>query len=709
MRRQTPLILQSDEYECGYAALAMICAHHGLGTTPSRLQAMCDKGGALSAADIREIGSAVGLRCRALKVPAHLLHDAITAPAILHWDRRHYVVLVSAGRKFRIHDPAVGVMRLSKHEFAARYSGVAISAVPDKHFRRSKELSSAKRVIVQELLRLARRTSGTFAGAVCLSVVLLLTLLFSPLFVRVAVDALGTSSSSLSFLAALAVCFGTMSIFSAGTQLVRDYVMLHWGVDLGMQLGGYVMGRLMGAKLTYFSTKAPSEVVSRFYAIEAIRSRLSEGSVGATIDGAMAILLLGAVVVIDVLLAGIVLAGMAAICMVRSCTYSTVRNWEATSVVLAAKERALTIENVQGIESIKALVVGRQRFMDWGATLHESARAGLEHRKRTTCVNAANVLIEGICDVAAITAAIWFVMEQRITVGDVFAFAAYKGMLTGATIGLVGSIVDIRTIGVYVERLADFVDVDSEDQEADVLADCGGDDVLRTIELCGVWYRYGVGDWVLRGIDMSIDAGQFVVVLGETGGGKSTLLKVLLGLFEPERGEVQLNGKAADQRRMSALRRASSTILQNDVVFSGTFAENIALGHEERDEERLRWAAEMAGIHDEIVERPLGYDTVVFDHGGISSGEKQRVVLARAFYRKPQLFVIDEGMAHLDDDTAGAVFGRLRRMGAACVLVTHDRRWATKADAVYEMAEGKLRRMAEGRDVGRGAVEEPVG
>ena len=478
-------------------------------------------------------------------------------------------------------------MRLSKHEFAARYSGVAISAVPDKHFRRSKELSSAKRVLVQELLRLARRTSGTFAGAVCLSVVLLLTLLFSPLFVRVAVDALGTSSSNLSFLAALAVCFGTMSIFSAGTQLVRDYVMLHWGVDLGMQLGGYVMGRLMGAKLTYFSTKAPSEVVSRFYAIEAIRSRLSEGSVGATIDGAMAILLLGAVVVIDVSLAGIVLAGMAAICLVRSCTYSTVRNWEATSVVLAAKERALTIENVQGIESIKALVVDHRRFMDWGATLHESARAGLEHRKRTTCVNAANVLIEGICDVAAITAAIWFVMEQRITVGDVFAFAAYKGM--------------------------------------------------------------------------------------------------------------------------SALRRTSSTILQNDVVFSGTFAENIALGHEERDEERLRWAAEMAGIHDEIVERPLGYDTVVFDHGGISSGEKQRVVLARAFYRKPQLFVIDEGMAHLDDDTAGAVFGRLRRMGAACVLVTHDRRWATKADAVYEMAEGKLRRMAEGRDVGRGAVEEPVG
>lgn len=587
MRRQTPLIIQSDEYECGYAALAMICAHHGLATTPSRLQAMCDKGSALSAADIREVGSAVGLRCRALKVPAHLLHDAITAPAILHWDRRHYVVLVSAGRKFRVHDPAVGVMRLSKHEFAARYSGVAISAVPDKHFRRSKELSSAKRVLVQELLRLARRTSGTFAGAVCLSVVLLLTLLFSPLFVRVAVDALGTSSSNLSFLAALAVCFGTMSIFSAGTQLVRDYVMLHWGVDLGMQLGGYVMGRLMGAKLTYFSTKAPSEVVSRFYAIEAIRSRLSEGSVGATIDGAMAILLLGAVVVIDVSLAGIVLAGMAAICLVRSCTYSTVRNWEATSVVLAAKERALTIENVQGIESIKALVVDHRRFMDWGATLHESARAGLEHRKRTTCVNAANVLIEGICDVAAITAAIWFVMEQRITVGDVFAFAAYKGM--------------------------------------------------------------------------------------------------------------------------SALRRTSSTILQNDVVFSGTFAENIALGHEERDEERLRWAAEMAGIHDEIVERPLGYDTVVFDHGGISSGEKQRVVLARAFYRKPQLFVIDEGMAHLDDDTAGAVFGRLRRMGAACVLVTHDRRWATKADAVYEMAEGKLRRMAEGRDVGRGAVEEPVG
>ena len=587
LRRQTPLIIQSDEYECGYAALAMICAHHGLATTPSRLQAMCDKGSALSAADIREVGSAVGLRCRALKVPAHLLHDAITAPAILHWDRRHYVVLVSAGRKFRVHDPAVGVMRLSKHEFAARYSGVAISAVPDKHFRRSKELSSAKRVLVQELLRLARRTSGTFAGAVCLSVVLLLTLLFSPLFVRVAVDALGTSSSNLSFLAALAVCFGTMSIFSAGTQLVRDYVMLHWGVDLGMQLGGYVMGRLMGAKLTYFSTKAPCDVVSRFYAIEAIRSRLSEGSVGATIDGAMAILLLGAVVVIDVSLAGIVLAGMAAICLVRSCTYSTVRNWEATSVVLAAKERALTIENVQGIESIKALVVDHRRFMDWGATLHESARAGLEHRKRTTCVNAANVLIEGICDVAAITAAIWFVMEQRITVGDVFAFAAYKGM--------------------------------------------------------------------------------------------------------------------------SALRRTSSTILQNDVVFSGTFAENIALGHEERDEERLRWAAEMAGIHDEIVERPLGYDTVVFDHGGISSGEKQRVVLARAFYRKPQLFVIDEGMAHLDDDTAGAVFGRLRRMGAACVLVTHDRRWATKADAVYEMAEGRLRRMAEGRDVGRGAVEEPVG
>lgn len=693
LRRKTPLILQSDEYECGYAALAMICAYHGLATTPSQLRRTCDKGGVLSAADIREVGQAVGLRCRAFKIPAELVRDSIAIPAILHWDRHHYVVLASAGRKFRVHDPAIGILHLSRHEFAARYSGVAISSVPERHFRKSNDASSGKRAIVEELLRLASRTSGTFVGAVCLSAVLLLTLLLSPLYVRVAADALGASSSSVSFLAALAVCFGAMSIFSAGTQLVRDYMMAHWGVDLGMQLGRYVMGRLMGAKLAYFSTRVPSEVVSRFYAIEAIRSRLSEGSVGATIDGAMAVLLLAAVVAIDTWLAGIVLVGMGAICVVRSGTYSNLRNWEATSVVLAAKERALTIENIHGIESIKALVVARQRFLNWGATLHESARANLEYRKRAICVSAANALIEGLCDVVAITAAIWFVMEQQISIGDMFAFSAYKGMLTGATIGLVGSIVDIRTTGVYVERLADFMDMATEDEVVSELTEYGRDDVLCKLELCGVWYRYGVGDWVLRGTDLSIDAGEFVVILGETGGGKSTLLKVLLGLFTPEMGEVRLNGKTADEQRMLALRRASSAILQNDVVFTGTFAENIALGYEKRDEERLRWAAEMASIHGEIVRRPLGYDTLVFDHGGISSGEKQRIVLARAFYRRPQLFVVDEGMAHLDDGTAGVVFGRLRQMGAACVMVTHDRRWATGADAVYEMVEGKLRRV----------------
>jgi ATP-binding cassette subfamily B protein RaxB len=287
---------------------------------------------------------------------------------------------------------------------------------------------------------------------------------------------------------------------------------------------------------------------------------------------------------------------------------------------------------------------------------------------------------------------IWLSVRMAIaggfSLGMVFAFLAYRLQFATTAKNLIDRAIDLRMLSLHLERLSDIA-LTREDQgffEPDVAtAPLRGE-----IELKGVTYAYGIHDpQVLKGVDLRIAPGEHVAITGVSGGGKTTLAKIILGLLDPTSGEVLVDGAPLQRMGRRAFREQVAAVLQDDLLFAGTIAENVA-GFDEVDPERLAAALEAAAVAQDIAAMPMKHLSLVGDMGSaLSGGQRQRILLARALYRRPRLLVLDEGTAHLDLAHERAVNANISAMGITRIVIAHRRETIEAADRVITLADGK--------------------
>jgi ATP-binding cassette, subfamily B, bacterial CvaB/MchF/RaxB len=686
-RPRVRLVRQTEVAECGLACLAMVANFHGLdidlGSLRRRFQPSM-RGAPLKS--LIAIADRMGLSPRAVKLPLTEVSN-LAMPAVLHWDMNHYVVLERVQRgQALIHNPD-GTSKWYKQEELGRFfTGVALELRPSDQFERADQ---RERLRLSQLWRRMTGLKRALAQTLVLSVVLQAFVLASPYYMQVAVDqALPALDRDL--LTVLALGFGLFTLVNAAASLLRGFVLLSAGTSLSFGIAANIARKLFRLPISWFEKRHVGDVLSRFQSVTPIQQALTQGAVAAVVDGALTILTLVLMFFYSVELALVAVAAFALYLAVRLISFSFEREARESAIVAASREQSTMIESVRGITTLRLFNRESTRHALWQTRLTESLNAGVDSARIGLWQGAANTLILGLETVISVWLAIGYVMDGGFSVGMVFAYVAYKTQFLQKAASLVDQAIAFRMLGLHLERLSDIAMSDD-----DISLGAGADastELHGGIELKDVTYRYSATDpLVLQGINLVVEAGSHVAITGPSGGGKSTLVKILLGLVEPDSGDMLVDGLPLAQFGHKSYHDQVGAVLQDDSLFAGSLADNIALFDDAPDMERIQAAATSAAIHADIARMPMGYETLVGDMGSaLSGGQKQRVLLARALYRQPRLLVMDEGTAHLDAKTEKAVNGAIAEMGMTRIVIAHRAETIQAADRVLLVIGGKV-------------------
>lgn len=687
------MVRQSLAVECGLACLAMVLSHHKVAIELAELRALAPPSShGTKVRQLVDLAARYGITGRAVRVELDELAN-LRLPAILHWDFSHFVVLESfKGAGGVIVDPAVGRRKVTARELSDRFTGVAVE------FRPSSALTPTRRLVKASLSDFWSSASGLGRSAAVLtvlSITIQILLLISPVVLAtLADDAIRLGSRNLALtLGGVMVAIG---VLTAGGEALRRSSLVRLGVSLNAQINLNLMRHLLTLGFPFFLHRRLNDLLSRVDSTRAIRDALTEEALPTVVDGVFAACTIVIVVLISPLAGALMALSVFAYFAVKQLTYVASRaNAQGTLEALAA-ERGVLTDTLRGISTVHLLNAQSSRLNAWcGSNLH-ALNATQRQRDLVVKVAALRSALTA-ADLALIAVAgVLLVMDAQLTLGGLMALLLYRQQFQDRAFTLVDRAFELRLLGVHLERLSDIVD-----GEPDRPAPEGRPEALAItearLEASDLWFRHGDdAPWVLRGAALDVRPGEFLAISGRSGGGKTTLLRILTGLLTPSVGEVRVDGQSVRPANLAALRDSIGVVLQDDQIFSGTILENISAWDVPSDSERVVACAKLACIHDDILRLPMGYHTLLGDMGSsLSGGQRQRLFIARALYRQPRLILLDEGTANLDQELEAAILANLRGLGATIVCIAHRQTAIDLADRVLTLADGQLRQVSD--------------
>jgi ATP-binding cassette, subfamily B, bacterial CvaB/MchF/RaxB len=690
--KSTPYIPQSEASECALACLAMVAGYHGYKTGLISLRqryGMSLKGATLK--QVIQVAEDIGFNARPLRGEIDDLPH-LSLPAILHWNLNHFVVLTKItdglrGRKYHIHDPSQGSQVLTREEISRSFTGVALDLMKSENFKPKTERTQLG---ITQLWSSISGFWSTLRQVVFLSLVLQLVVLAAPFFLQISIDTVFPSFDQ-DLLLMLALGFGGLTVINFLASWLRSLVLVTLSNSLSYQVVVNLFRHLMRQPLHYFEKRHVGDVISRFGSTIPITQLLTQGMIAAFIDGIMALLTLVLMFVYSPMLGFLALAALLAYIAVRMAFLQALRFRNIDAITTAARESSTFIESVRGIAAIKAFGQEGNRQRLWQKSKADAVNAQIRLGRLTAGFDAVGQLIIAIEKVIFVYVAISLALEAKLTIGMVFAFQAYKTQFLDAGMRLVEQAINFKIIQVHLGRIADIALSKQEDDGKMLSSD--RPDFGGAIELQNIRYSYGVGEpEVLRGISLTIQPGEMVAFVGPSGGGKTTLMKIMMGLFDPTYGQVLVGGRPISSFGKQAFRQCIGSVAQDDSLYAGTLAENIAFFDSEVDMERIVEAAKLAAIHDDINAMPLRYDSLIGDMGSVlSGGQKQRVLLARALYNRPKVLLMDEGTAHLDPVNESRVLEALSSLNITRIVIAHRSQSIAAAERVYTIVDGVVR------------------
>ena len=677
--RRTPVVRQAEAAECGLACLAMVAAHHGYKADLATLRrrfALSLKGTTLKT--LTTIADDLGLNARPLRCEPEELGELVL-PAILHWDMAHFVVLTRVNRpigtlslaaRYTLHDPAHGEMVIGRAELSRHFTGVALELRPSDRFQRKNE------AVKLRLSQMWTKVSGLKRGllqAVLLSVVLQAASLAMPFYLQTAIDtalpALETDPITV-----LALGFGALVLIQMLATWLRSWALLGLTSQLGYQMVVNLFRHMMQLPLAWFERRHVGDVISRFGSTGPLVSMLSDGLIAALLDGVMALITLGLMLVYSPTLAMLAAAtlGIGALLQVGSLQW--MKGLNANIIAANAAEQSALIESVRGILGVKTFGQERNRLLLWQNRKVEAVNAQIRIGRVTSGFDAVQQAVSGLETILFVYLATRMAMAAEITVGMIFAFQSYKGQFLGAGNRLINTAITWKLNEVHMARIADIAMAPPEPGMAGAVGTHGErTPLIGRIELRNVSFRYGTGEpLVLTDVNIVVEPCETLLLVGPSGGGKTTLMKIMLGLLDPSEGEVLMDGVPLHQYGKAAFRHQVGAIMQDDLLYAGSIAENIAMFDSEIDMDRVRTVARQAAIAEDIERMPMGYESLVGDMGSsLSGGQRQRVLIARALYRQPKFIFADELTASLDPANHARIGGTLAGVPATRIIVTH--------------------------------------
>jgi len=687
--RRVPLVLQTEGAECGMACLAMVASHLGLRTDLPTLRkrfSISLKGATL--ADLVRMAGQLQLNARPLRAEMEHLPQ-LQLPCVLHWDLNHFVVLTELGRSGAVlHDPARGVRRVSMDELSKHFTGVALELLPGPDF---KPHTDRQAVTMRQLLGRVTGLRRSLAQIFVLALALEGFMLLAPFFMQWVVDMVLVSADR-DLLVTLGVGFGLLVLVQVATGAIRSWAVLYLSATLNLQWLGNVFAHLMRLPVSWFEKRHTGDVLSRFGAIQHIQQTMTTSFIEAVLDGLLVVLTLAMMCVYSGTLSAIAVGCVAVYALLRWAFFRPLREATEESIVHEAKRETHFLESLRGVQSIKLFNRQEDRQAQFMNRVVDAMNASIATRKLTLMFGVMHKLVFGLERIAVVWVGALLVMDRNFSVGMLFAFFAYKEQFALRVSGLIDKLVELKMLKLQGERLADIVLTAPEQDAAGLLPSAHPGKVAPRLELSNVSFRYSDAEpEVLSGLSFVIEPGESVAIVGPSGGGKTTLLKLMLGIHAPQGGEIRVGGIHLPQLGMRAWRDMIGTVMQDDQLFAGSISDNICFFDASPDFEWAEECARLAAIHDEIVAMPMGYNTLIGDMGAsISGGQKQRILLARALYKRPQILFLDEATSALDVDRERLVNQAIRQLDLTRIIVAHRPETIASAGRVIVLKDGNV-------------------
>lgn len=685
-RGELPVIQQNEIAECGLACLAMIAAYHGHDVDMAGMRrrfAVSIKGATLSR--LIAIADRLDLGARPLRAEPEHLSD-LRMPCILHWDMNHFVVLKRVARGMaEIHDPARGAVTMPMAELGRHFTGIALELTPTADFRPVRAREPIRlRALIGDVVGWRRALVQVFSLALALE---LFTLLL-PMSMQWVIDRVLVSADA-ELLTLLALGFLAAVVFQSAIAAVRGWVVADIAAAFEAQWSTHLAGHLLRLPLTFFAKRSVGEVLSRFLSVQSVQQTLSTSFVEALLDGLTVVLVLALLLVYSPTLTVWVIVGFAVYALLRAWSYRRLWRLKEGHLAALARQQSLLIESVHGVQAIKLANQHAERRARLANAANDASRQDAAVRRATTTFSALSRLVFGAQRVLLIWLGARMALDGGMTAGTLVLCVAYADMFAARAGGLIDKFIDLRLLGVHARRIADIA---QQAPERDTVGEYAGPTPEPSLEVENLGFRYGEDEnWIVRDCSFRIAAGESVAIVGPSGAGKTTLAKLLLGLLPPDEGTVRIGGVDIARYGLSAFRARVGAVMQDDALFAGSIADNIAFFDRGAQPEAVMAAARRAGIHDEIAAMPMGYETLVGDMGSaLSGGQKQRVLLARALFRNPDILLLDEATSHLDVARERRINAEIAALRITRLIIAHRPETIRSADRVLMVDNGRV-------------------
>jgi ATP-binding cassette, subfamily B, bacterial len=685
VRRRMPWVRQMGLADCGAACLAMVLAYHGRQVPLDELREMTSTNrDGVDALAMTQAAQRYGLHARGVTADLDDLENLPPA-TILHWEFTHFVVFERLRRNgVQVMDPALGRRRLSMEVFRRSYTGVAILFEPGDDFQTAKLKTKGTWRYLRPLLGQSRRLTRVLVGSVLLRVLALAL----PLLTGLLVDEIIPHDDQHLLVVTGAAMGAVVGYFFLAT-LLRSHLLLQLRTRLDVGLTTAFVEHLVDLPYAFFLGRSAGDLMMRLQSNTVVREFLTTGTISALIDGSLASLYLVLLFMLSPPLAALVLGLGFLQVMVLLLARRRNQHLMSETLQVEAKSQSYTFELLAGIETLKAAGAERRAAEHWERLFIDQVNVALRRGRLDASVEAVTGTLQLGSPLAILVYGGFQVLNGSLSLGTMLAAAALATGFLMPLATLIETGLKLQLLRSYMERINDVLDAPRE-QEGQKVATAHR--LSGRVRAEGVSFAYGpLAPTVVEDVSLEVEPGQQLGIAGRSGSGKSTLAHLLLGMYPPTSGRILFDGSNLAELELKSLRRQIGIVTQRPYLFGATIRQNIALSNPAMNHEMVVEAAKLAGIHDEIVAMPMGYETPLVDGGAsLSGGQQQRIALARALAHRPTILLLDEATSDLDSVTEQMVHHNLSTLGCTRIIIAHRLSTIVNADLILVMEEGRI-------------------
>ena len=689
--KRFPLVEQAEEMDCGAACLAMICKHYRIGATLGKLREMANvttEGATLDS--LAQVGESLGFTTHGLQCTYQTLLG-FELPFIAHWEGYHYIVVYGVSKnQVWVADPGLGFRKLSVAEFEKGWTGTCLLFTP----RADLAQIEATRSPWMRFVRLLRPHKPVLGYLILATLVIQVLGIAPPIILQNILDRVVVHQSH-ELLNLLIVGFILVQVFMQLTALMRTYLTNFMVRNLDFSMMSQFFQHALSLPISFFAKRRTGDIFARFQENQTIRQFLTQSTISTMLNLLMVFFYFLVLFMYSLQMTLVLLALIVPMVILTVAITPRIKQYARRDFEASTDAEAVLMETLNGAETIKAMGIERAIRLKWEQKYAKALTVQYKAQGFEALVGFASQLLHAV----TVTSVLWvganLVLGQQLTIGQLIAFNMLMGSVMAPLMGLIGMWDELHEAGVAMERLGDVLDMEPEQKPEDqpsriLLPSLRGD-----IRLQDVYFRYGGKEtpYVLENISFELKAGETVALVGHSGSGKTTLAKLLVGFYPPSEGKISIDGYNLNLIDKDYYRAQIGYVMQSNLLFSGTVAENIALGESNPDRRRIVEVARLADAHGFISKLPQGYEQTVGERGvGLSGGQIQRLCTARSLYRDPRLLIFDEATSALDTQSETNILRNLSGVleGRTALVIAHRLSTIMNADKILVLYQGRI-------------------